>query len=151
MLFYWDVFTRVCILISVPRQLGVLKLPSKHGFLFGHKDSNEDMPKWSNFKLARRCPMCLGEEKLAGHLFCPLSVGLHIVAFVISLMGVSWVRPQTIRDVLVAWRRRLRESWILGVWKLIPLAIWWSTWMGKNCLIFEGKARTQFKISNFIS
>jgi len=24
----------------------------------------------------------------------------------------------------------------------MPLAIWWSTWKGRNILIFEGKARS---------
>ena len=59
----------------------------------------------------------------------------------LSLMGFSRIHPQTIRDVLVAWRRRLKKSWVLGVWKLMPLAIWWSTWKEWNGQIFEGKAR----------
>jgi len=65
-------------------------------------------------------------------------------------MGVSWVQPQTIRDVLVVWRRRLKKRWVVGVWKLIPLAILWSTWKDRNDQIFDGKART-IDDSNFIS
>jgi len=34
----------------------------------------------------------------------------------LSLTGISWLQPQTRRDVLVAWRRRLKNSWaLLGV------------------------------------
>jgi len=40
-------------------------------------------------------------------------------------MGVSWVQPSNVRVVVVAWKRRMKKSWILGVWKMVPLAIWW--------------------------
>ena len=41
----------------------------------------------------------------------------------------------------MAWRRKLKKSWILGVCKLMSLAIWWTTWKERNCWIFVGKAR----------
>ena len=36
-----------------------------------------------------------------------------------------------------------------GIWKLIPLAIWWCTWKERNRRIFEGKALSlqNFKLS----
>ena len=37
--------------------------------------------------------------------------------------------------------KKVNKSWVLGVWKLMPLAIWWSTWKERNGWIFEGKAR----------
>jgi len=40
----------------------------------------------------------------------------------LSLMGVNWVQPSNVRDVAVAWRRRMKKSWILGVWNMVPLA-----------------------------
>jgi len=55
-------------------------------------------------------------------------------------MGVSWVQPSNVRDVVVAWRRRVKKSWILGVWSMVPLAIWWATWKERNRRIFEDKA-----------
>jgi len=35
-------------------------------------------------------------------------------------MGFSWVQPKRRREVLVAWRRRLKKRWVIGVWKLMP-------------------------------
>jgi len=54
-------------------------------------------------------------------------------------MGVSWVHPWKVKDVLVPWRRRIKKCLAFGIWKLIPLAIWWSTWKERNRKIFEGK------------
>ena len=53
-------------------------------------------------------------------------------------MGVSWVQPFTVKDVLVAWRRRMEKCFAFGVWKMIPLAIWWTEWKERNRRIFEG-------------
>jgi len=52
-------------------------------------------------------------------------------------MGVSWVQPFTVKDVLVAWRR-MKKCFAFGVWKMIPLAIWWTAWKERNRRIFEG-------------
>ena len=59
-------------------------------------------------------------------------------------MGVSWVQPWKVKDVLVAWRRRTKKCPTLGVWNLIPLAIWWSVWKERNRRIFEGKELSLF-------
>ena len=55
-------------------------------------------------------------------------------------MGVCWVQPSYVKDVLVAWRRSLKKSMISGVWKLIPLAIWWSTWKERSGHVFLGES-----------
>ena len=39
----------------------------------------------------------------------------------------------------MVWRRRKQKCLALGVWNLIPLAIWWSVWKERNRRIFEGK------------
>ena len=53
-------------------------------------------------------------------------------------MGVAWVKPLKFKDVLVAWRRRMEKCLALCVWKMIPLAIWWTTLKERNIRIFEG-------------
>ena len=37
-------------------------------------------------------------------------------------MSVGWVQPFLVKDVVVAWRRRMEKSRVCGVWKMIPLA-----------------------------
>jgi len=41
----------------------------------------------------------------------------------LSLMGVSWVQPSSIKDMVAASRRRMKNSWVSCAWKMIPLAI----------------------------
>ena len=78
-----------------------------------------------------------GGGRICGSSPCALSVGLVALGFIsLSLMGVSWVQPSNMRDVVVAWRRRMKKSWILGVWNMISLAIWWATWKERNLRIF---------------
>ena len=56
-----------------------------------------------------------------------------------SLMGISWVQSSNVKVVLVAWRGRLKKCWVHGIWKFIPIAIWWCTWNERNRLIFDDK------------
>ena len=64
------------------------------------------------------------------------------------MLKSNWVQPRTIKDVLMGWRRRLKRSWLLGIWNMSLLPIWWSTWKDRNRQIFEGKARSyqEFKL-----
>jgi len=52
------------------------------------------------------------------------------------------VQPQAIIEVFLAWRKRLKKTWVIGVWKFMPLTIWWRTWKERNCRIFADKARS---------
>ena len=92
------------------------------------------------FSLASRCPLCLNEEESIDHLFLLCHWASTLWSLALSLMGISWVQPSNVKDVLVAWRRRLKKCWVYGIWRLIPLAIWWCTWKERNRRIFEGKA-----------
>jgi len=63
-------------------------------------------------------------------------------------MDVSWAQLFTVKDVLVAWRRRMKKCFAFGVWKIIPSAIWWIAWEERNRRIFEGV--DPLKILSFI-
>ena len=84
-----------------------------------------------------------GGGRNRGSSSCTLSVARWVSSLwdlSLSLMGISWVQPSKVRDVVVAWRRRMKTSWVLGVWNMIPLAIWWATWKERNRRIFEDKS-----------
>ena len=83
--------------------------------------------KRRNFNLASRCAMCLGEEELIDHLFVHCHLVASLWSLALSLMGLSWVQPSSVKEVMFAWRRRLEKCWIQGIWKLVPLTIWWCT------------------------
>jgi len=60
-----------------------------------------------------------------------LSVGFFAFKF-ISLMGVSWVQPSDVRDKLLAWTRRMKKSWILGIWNMASLVYLVANWKERN-------------------
>ena len=33
----------------------------------------------------------------------------------------------------------MKKSWACGVWNMVPLAIWWTTWKERNRRIFDDK------------
>ena len=70
--------------------------------------------------------MCFDPEECVDHLFVHWYrvSSLWYPSFV---DGGGWVQPSNVKDVLVAWRRRLKSSWVLRLWKLVDLAIWWCT------------------------
>jgi len=120
------------------------KAPTKACFLVWAtskgKVPTEIMLKRRNFCLAGRCVMCFHEEESVDHLFVHCKWVSSLWALAISLMGVSWVQSSNVEDVLVAWRTRLKKCWVHGIWKLIPIAIWWCTWKERNRWIFDDKA-----------
>jgi len=60
--------------------------------------------------------MCLEEEQLIDRL---LVLGLFALGFV-SLVDRGWVQTLNVKNVLVAWRIRIKKIFIRGTWKLIP-------------------------------
>ena len=88
--------------------------------------------------------MCLEEKELVDHLLCIVG-GFVCFGICLSLIGFSWVQPFNVKDVVAAWRRK--KTWFLGVWRIVPLAIWWAIWKEKNQRIFYDKAMFQdFKL-----
>jgi len=84
--------------------------------------------------------MCFHEEESVDHLFVHGKWVSSLWALALSMMGISWVQSLHVKDVLVSWRRRLKKSWVHGIWKLLPIAIWWCTWKERNLWIFDHKA-----------
>jgi len=69
-----------------------------------------------------------GGGRNCGSSLCTFLVGFFALGFIsFYLMGISWVQPSNVRNVVVAWRRRMKKSWVLGVWNMVHLAIWWAT------------------------
>jgi len=95
--------------------------------------------------------MGLKEEESVNHLLvhCRWVSSLRIYLSLSLCNGVSWVQPSNVRDVVVPWSRRMKKSWVLKVWNMIPVAIWWATWKERNRRIFEDKALSfqDFKLS----
>ena len=103
------------------------------------KVPTKDFLKRRNFHGPSRCVLCREEEETIHHLLVHCQWASLLWQLGLSMMGVCWVQPWKVKDVLVAWRRRKHKCLALGVWNLIPLAIWWSVWKERNRWIFKGK------------
>ena len=68
---------------------------------------------------------------VGGFFHCGISLSLSLM----GLVGFNLL----IWGLIVARRRRRKKSWILGVWNMLPLAIWCSTWKERNRHNFEDK------------
>ena len=79
------------------------------------KVPTEDFLKKRNFHGPSRRALFLEEEEFVHHLLvhcCWVSSLWHLG---LSLMGVAWVQPLKVKDVLVAWRRKMKKCLALGV------------------------------------
>jgi len=103
------------------------------------KVPTEDFLKRRNFHGPNRCVLCRQEEETVHHLLVHCHWASSLWQLGLSMLGVSWVQPGKVKEVLVAWRRRMKKCLAFGVWKLIPLAIWWPVWKERNRSLFEGK------------
>jgi len=65
-------------------------------------------------------------------------------------MMVSWGQLSNVKDVLVAWRRRLKKCWVHGIRKLVSLAIWCGVLGRRGADGFLKVKLHPFKISRFI-
>jgi len=83
--------------------------------------------------------MFLEEEESVDHLLVHCRLVSSLWDLCLSLMGVGWVQPSNVRDVVVTWRRRMKKSWMLRVWNMVSLPIWWATCKERNQRIFEDK------------
>jgi len=45
-----------------------------------------------------------------------------------------------VEDVVVAERRRMKKSWVLGISNMVPTAIWWGNSEGEKSTDFSGQS-----------
>jgi len=79
------------------------------------KVPTEDFLKKRNFHGPSRCVLCREEEETVHHLLVLCHWASLLWQLGLSMIGVSWVQPWKVKDVLVAWRRRTKKCPTLGV------------------------------------
>lgn len=83
-----------------------------------------------------RCFLCKNSLDSCNHLLLECSITHKLWSTALSLLGLSWVRNDSISSKLFAWegfgnnRKKFR---------LISLTIFWVIWKERNNLAFEGK------------
>ena len=65
-----------------------------------------------------------------------------------ALVGVKWVFPETVKEVLLSWRGPFVGKKRKRIWKSIPLYIFWTLWKERNRLAFRGGVIAIQKLKN---
>ena len=56
-----------------------------------------------------------------------------------GLVGVQWVFPKTVKEVLYSWGGFFVGKKRKKLWNSIPLFIFWTVWKERNRLAFRGE------------
>lgn len=67
-------------------------------------------------QLPNRCYLCVMEEETVEHLLIHFSKTQILWNLILALFGICWVLGDSVKDTLVAWRRRDMEKWKKNIW-----------------------------------
>jgi len=72
------------------------------------------------------------------HLFLHCTVAADIWNMFLSVFGLAWVMPCSIKDAYESW-----SSWRVGksikkTWQMVPATIFWCIWNERNRRCFDG-------------
>ncbi|OVA11926.1 hypothetical protein BVC80_8761g5 [Macleaya cordata] len=59
--------------------------------------------------------------------------------YFIKATGMQWVQSNEIIGVIQSWEKCTLRRRAKMIWKLIPFAIWWLVWLGRNDCAFNSK------------
>ncbi|RVW53835.1 hypothetical protein CK203_088568 [Vitis vinifera] len=135
-----------------------LKVPSKVKALawlvaHGKVNTNDKLQLRRPYKALspQWCILCKGNGESIDHLFlhCPVTIGLWHRLF--NLVGLIWVPPRSLEDMLVISFKGLGNS-LRGktLWQIACLTLIWMVWQERNNRIFEDKGRTEEMVWDLI-
>ncbi|WJZ84180.1 hypothetical protein VitviT2T_003796 [Vitis vinifera] len=88
--------------------------------------------------LPNRCFLCGCEEETVNHILIHCIVARVLWDMICALVGIKWVFPETVKEVLLSWRGPFVGKKRKKIWKSIPLYIFWTLWKERNRLAFGG-------------
>ena len=96
--------------------------------------------------LANRCFLC--EEEDINHLLLHCKKAKMLWDLVLSIVGTSWVFPNSVFQMLLAWQGAPVGNKRKKIWMATPVCLFWTVWHKRNLMVFEDKAtsdqRTKF-------
>ena len=73
------------------------------------------------------------------HLLLHCSYAYNLGSFVFSFLGVSWVMPKRVGELLACWYGGVWRHRTASIWGDIPHCIIWTIWREWNNRTFEGE------------
>ena len=76
--------------------------------------------------LTNRCFFCQTYEESIDHLHLHCEKTREVWVLLLSLFGVSWVFPSSVKETLLGWRGSFVAKQHKAVWQEGPLCLFWS-------------------------
>ena len=98
-----------------------------------------DQLKKRGIALANRCFLCGEEEETIDHLLIHRSKDRLLWDLFLAIIGVNWVFPMTIKEILLSWHATFVGKKRKNVWMTASLNIFWTIWHKRNNIAFDNK------------
>ena len=131
----------------VPQKIGVFAWEAAWG-----KVLTLDQLKRRGMTFANRCFMCEEEEETIDHLLIHCKFTKMLWDLILSIVGISWVFPQSVLHTLLAWQGAAVGKKRKKIWFAAPLCLFWNIWRARNRLVFENEVPSTQRIkANFVT
>ena len=96
--------------------------------------------------------MCEEEEETIDHLLIHCKFAKMLWDLLLSIVGISWVVPNTVLHTLIAWQGAAVGKKRKKIWLAAPLCLFWNLWRARNRLVFDNEAPSVQRIkANFVT
>ena len=114
----------------------VTYVPTKPAFAWG-KVLTLDKLQRRGWHFPNRCYLCGRTEESVHHILLHCSVVNSLWEIILSLVGVSWAFPKTVKEALLSWRGSFLGKKRMKILKSVPLCIFWTVWNERNHIAFR--------------
>ncbi|KAL7212853.1 hypothetical protein ACSBR2_015530 [Camellia fascicularis] len=84
------------------------------------------------------CPFCSSAVEFVDLLFVQCPEIWKVWGSLLQWWNLSWVSPASVDGVLSWWLGTKHKKSVMKIWRLVPVAMLWSTWRLRNDVIFNG-------------
>jgi hypothetical protein len=67
-----------------------------------------------------------------------------------SFLGIQWIMPCGIMDLLACWWHSCSSARIRKLWEMFPPCIFWCIWRERNSRSFEGRERNMLELKGTV-
>ncbi|KAG2677430.1 hypothetical protein I3843_12G099400 [Carya illinoinensis] len=86
--------------------------------------------------------MCKHNGETTDHLLLHCEAVTDLWDDIFTRLGLAWVMPRKVIDLLACWRVIRGKGQIADIWKMVPLCLMRCTWNERNNRCFERKERS---------
>ena len=87
--------------------------------------------------MVNRCNLCKESEELVDHILIHFVKTRELWTFLLAFFGVTWLFPNSVRNLLLQWKVKGLPKKIRAVWRLAPICLFWCVWKERNRRTFK--------------